>query len=101
MYFVQHFCDLICSKLSPILKEKICGGEEHSRLEKMQREVSMNDKKLPETIKRLVNSGIVARVTAESTKEEGIGRFLVEIHQEEGCDYKAYEVIHFHEKHFK
>ncbi len=39
-------------------------------------------------------------IKAESTKEEGIERFLVEIHQEEGSGYKAYEVIDYHEKHF-
>ena len=99
MYFVQHFYDLFCSQLFPILKEQICGGEEHSRLQKMQREVSLSDKKLPEIIKSLVKGGIVGRIIAESTKEEGIGRFLDEIHQEEGDDYKAYEVLHFHGKH--
>ncbi len=80
--------------------QQICGGEKHSTLEEMWIEVSLSDKKLPETIKNLVKRGNVERIIAESIKAKGIGRFWIEIQQEEGGDYKAYEVIHFHEKHF-
>ena len=62
--------------------------------------MSLEHRKLPGAIKKLVAKGVVERITTETTKDYGIGRFLVKLRREEDNEYEAYEVFHFVEEHF-
>ena len=53
---------------------------------------------LPEAIKSLVAKSVVERITAETTRDDGIGRFLVKLKQDEGDENSVYEVLHYVEK---
>ncbi len=62
--------------------------------------VSPQNKALPEEVKHLVEKGVVHKIFAEHTKEEGVGRFVVELINQLDDEFSLYEVFHFAEKNF-
>ncbi len=75
--------------------------QKQSWIPKMKRPVSLSleSESLPKEIKEMVEKGVVHKIFAEQTKEEGIGRFVVELIRKCDDDYTAYEIFHW-KKHF-